>query len=111
MKSATRLALDLIRQGTDPGAITVRLALRKHCWVARAYWMWGAELPRYAHHRGSAHCGIDGYEPSVAEAKRLNTHDEIIHGDVRDLADISTPNNLTPVLALTSSNTLSSRRA
>jgi hypothetical protein len=30
--------------------------------------------------------GLDGYEPSVKEAKRLHTHDEMIQGDVRELS-------------------------
>ena len=29
--------------------------------------------------------GIEGYQPSVDRAKQLNTHDDMIHGDVREL--------------------------
>ena len=87
MKSATRLALELIRQGTDPGAITVRLALRKALLGCQSVLDVGCGSSPVMRTIGVPHIvGIDGYEPSVGEAKRLDTHDEIIHGDVRDLA-------------------------
>jgi SAM-dependent methyltransferase len=87
MKSAIRLALDLMKQGADPGAIAVRLALRKALLDCRSVLDIGCGASPAMRTIGVPRLvGIDGYEPSVKEAKRLNTHDEMVHGDVRDLS-------------------------
>ena len=92
MKSATRLALELIRQGADPGTITVRLALRKALSGCQSVLDVGCGSSPVMRTIGVPHIvGIDGYEPSVAEAKRLNTHDEMVQGDVRNLAQYFQP--------------------
>jgi len=86
MKSATRLVLDSIRQGTDPGAISVRLALRRALADCQSVLDIGCGASPILRTIGVPHItGIDGYEPSVKEAKRLHTHDDMVQGDVRDL--------------------------
>lgn len=44
--------------------------------------------------------GIEGYKPSVDEAKKLNTHDEIVHGDVRELERYFRPKQFDACVAL-----------
>lgn len=86
MKNAVSLTLDLLKQKSDPAAIIVKLAIRSAlrdcqsvldvgCGASPAMRQLGVPLV----------VGIDGYKPSVEMAKQLNTHDEMIHGDVREL--------------------------
>jgi hypothetical protein len=88
MISRTSLIINLLRQGSDPAQILVRLALRRAllgcetvvdvgCGVSPV--LRQLELPRLV--------GFDAYAPSIAKAKQLNTHDEFVQGDVRKLAE------------------------
>jgi hypothetical protein len=92
MKSATTLAVESLRQGTDPGAVTVRLALRRALLGCQSVLDIGCGASPIMRTIGVPRIvGVDGYEPSVGEAKRLKTHDEMIHGDVRELAQYFKP--------------------
>ena len=44
--------------------------------------------------------GIDGYKPSVDRAKQLKTHDEMVHGDVRELDRYFRPKQFDACVAL-----------
>ena len=87
MKSRINVAWSLLKQGVDPNAILVRLAIRKAllgcdsvldvgCGVTTT--MRQLEIPQT--------CGAEGYAPSFSEAKRQNTHDQLVQCDVRDLS-------------------------
>lgn len=92
MKSMTSLALDSIRQGVDPGTLAVRLALRKALSDCRSVLDVGCGFSPLMRNIGVPHIvGIDGYAPSIEQAKKLNTHDEMVHGDVRKLDDYFRP--------------------
>jgi len=92
MKSRSNLAWKLLKQGADPAQIIVKLAVRQAllgcqsaldvgCGTSPAMRQIG--IPRLV--------GLEGYEPSIQEAKKLNTHDEIVRGDVRELTKYFRP--------------------
>ena len=101
MKSAGTLTLALLKQRSDPAEMVVKLALRKAlqgcesvldvgCGASPAMRQLG--VPRLV--------GIDGYKPSVDRAKELGTHDEMIHGDVRELDQYFRPKQFDACVAL-----------
>jgi len=86
MKSGTALTLELIKQKSDPAEMVVKLALRKALLGCESVLDVGCGVSPAIRQLGvSRAVGIDGYQPSVDRAKQLNTHDEMIHGDVREL--------------------------
>ncbi len=101
MKSTTRVVLESLRQGADPAQIVVKLALRKSltgsesvldvgCGVSSAMRLIG--IPRLV--------GIEGYQPAVEQARKLKTHDEIIHGNVQELDRFFQPKQFDACVAL-----------
>lgn len=81
-----KLALEWLGQGIDPAAILVRLAVRKQLLGCQRVLDVGCGSSSLLRSLGVPHpVGIEGYAPSVETARRLNTHDQIIHGDVREL--------------------------
>ena len=101
MKSVATLILDLLRQKYDPAEIVVRLAIRNALLGCQSVLDVGCgpsptmrqlDVPRAV--------GIDGYKPSVDQAKKLNTHDEMVHGDVRELDRYFRPKQFDACVAL-----------
>lgn len=101
MRSRASLIFLLLKQGFDPGAIVTRLALRNvladcenvldvGCGNSMNMRWLGVKNP----------VGIDGYSVSCERARQLNTHDEIICGDVRKLDDHFQPGQFDAVIAL-----------
>ena len=87
MKSRTRLAWELLKTGADPAQIIVKLALRKELLGCQSALDVGCGSSPVMRQIGIPRLvGIEGYEPAIEEARRLKTHDEIVHGDVRELA-------------------------
>lgn len=86
MKSRTDLAWELLKQGADPAQIIVKLALRKALLGCQNVLDVGCGTSPVLRQIGIPHLvGIEGYEPLIQQARKLNTHDEIVHGDVREL--------------------------
>jgi SAM-dependent methyltransferase len=86
MKSGTSLTLELLKQKSDPAEIVVKLALRKALLGCESVLDVGCGASPTMRQLGVYRAvGIEGYKPSVDRAKQLNTHDEMIHGDVREL--------------------------
>jgi hypothetical protein len=50
--------------------------------------------------RGISCVGIDGYQPALDEAKRLNTQDELVHGDVGGLTRLFRPGQFDACIAM-----------
>jgi len=86
MKSAMGLTFGLLKQGGDPAEIVVKLALRRALDGCQSVLDVGCGAAPTMRQLGVAHpVGFEGYPPSIEQARRLNTHDEIIPGDVREL--------------------------
>ena len=87
MKSKTRLAWELLKQGADPAQIIVKLALRRALLGCQSVLDVGCGTSPVLRQIGIPRLvGIEGYQPAIEQAKQLNTHDEIVQGDVRELA-------------------------
>ena len=87
MKSRTSLAWELLTQGADPAQMIVKLALRKALLGCQSVLDVGCGSSPVMRQIGLPRLvGIEGYEPAIEQARRLNTHDEIVQGDVRELA-------------------------
>jgi SAM-dependent methyltransferase len=86
MRSAAGLIFTLLKQGADPNQILVKLALRNALADCKSVLDVGCGPASTLRQLGISKCaGIDGYLPAVEEARRKNTHDEIFHGDIREL--------------------------
>ncbi|MGH7975495.1 MAG: class I SAM-dependent methyltransferase [Limisphaerales bacterium] len=87
MKSQAGLTLSLLKQGADPIQILVKLALRKALLGCETVLDVGCGSSPTLRQLGVSRCmGIEGYRPAFEDAKRQNTQDDIIHGDVREIA-------------------------
>jgi hypothetical protein len=101
MKSASALTLDLLKQKSDPAQIVVKLALRRALSGCQSVLDVGCGPSPTLRQLGVSHpVGIDGYKPSVDQAKKLNTHDEMVHGDVRELDRYFRPKQFDACVAL-----------
>lgn len=86
MKSKTGLAWELLKSGADPAQMIVKLALREALLGCRSALDVGCgSSPVMRQIRIPRLVGIEGYEPAIEQARKLNTHDEIVQGDVREL--------------------------
>jgi SAM-dependent methyltransferase len=86
MRSAAGLIFTLLKQGADPNQILVKLALRNALADCASVLDVGCGPASTLRQLGASKCvGIDGYLPAVEEARQKNTHDEILHGDIREL--------------------------
>jgi len=86
MVSRTRLLINLIRHGIDVGPIITRLEVRealRDCNTALDVGCGPISTLRFLRFKRLA--GIDGYPPSVEQAKKNATHDELVLGDIREL--------------------------
>jgi SAM-dependent methyltransferase len=86
MKSKAALTLELLKQKSDPAAIVLKLALREALADCESVLDIGCGASPTMRQLGISHVtGVEGYKPSVEQAKRLKTHDEIVETDVREL--------------------------
>ncbi len=89
MISKLALALRLARMGLDPASILVRLDLHTALRQCESLLDVGcgprSTLKLFGFQRL---VGVEGYEPSVIEARANRTHDEIVQGDVRNLPEM-----------------------
>ncbi len=101
MKSAAALTLHLLKQKSDPAQIVVKMALRRALSGCESVLDVGCGPSPTLRQLGVSHpVGIDGYKPSVDQAKKLNTHDEMILGDVRELDRYFRPKQFDACVAL-----------
>lgn len=101
MKSGTTLALELLKRKSDPAEIAVKLALRKALLGCESVLDIGCGASLTMRQLGvSRVTGIDGYKPSVEQARKIRSHDEILHGDVRELERYFQPRQFDACVAL-----------
>jgi hypothetical protein len=101
MKSAAALTLELLRQKSDPAEMVVKLAFRKALLGCKSVLDVGCGSSPTMRQLGVPRpVGIEGYKPSVDRAKQLNTHDDMIHGDVRELDRYFRPKQFDACVAL-----------
>lgn len=86
MLSRTRLILSLLKRGCDPAQILVSLAQRAALSGCDSALDIGCGPTLTLRQLGLPHiAGIEGFEPSYQEAKRRNSHDRLVLGDIRQL--------------------------
>ena len=101
MKSPANLTLLLLKQGADPGQILVKLALRKALLGCKTILDVGCGAAPTLRQLGVSHCvGLEGYQPEFENAQRLNTQDEIIFGDLRNLTHYFKPGQFDACIAM-----------
>ena len=101
MRSRLDLTLGSLRAGYDPNQILVKLALRRALLGCDAVLDVGCGYSPYLRELGVARAvGAEGYAPSAAEARRRNTHDEIVECYVRDLSRSFQPKQFDACIAM-----------
>jgi len=101
MKSRMGLTFTLLRERNDPAQILIKLALRNALLDCESVLDIGCGASPTMRQLGVPRVfGLEGYRPSFEEAKRRNTHDEIVFGDVRDLASFFKPRQFDACVAL-----------
>ena len=101
MKNRTQLIFSLLTQGADPAQILVKLALSRALSGCNSVLDVGCGAAPTLRQLGVSHCvGIDGYQPALDEATRLNTQDELVHGDVGDLTRHFRPGQFDACIAM-----------
>lgn len=101
MKSRISLIVELLKQGFDPNAILFRLALRNALVGCDNVLDVGCGVSAKLRQLGVPNTtGFEGYQPDFEEAKRRNTHDQIVQGDARNLASYFPPKQFDAVIAL-----------
>ena len=101
MKSAGTLTLALLKQKSDPAEVLVKLAFRKALLGCKSVLDVGCGASPTMRQLGVPRpVGIEGYKPSVDRAKLLNTHDDMIHGDARELDRYFRPKQFDACIAL-----------
>jgi SAM-dependent methyltransferase len=101
MKNSANLTLSLLKQGADPGQILVKLALRKALLGCETVLDIGCGAALTMRQLEVSHCvGLEGYRPSFEDAQRLNTQDEIICGDLRNLTNYFKPDQFDACIAM-----------
>lgn len=101
MKSPANLTFSLLKQGSDPGQILVKLALRKALLGCETVLDIGCGPAATLRQLGVSHCvGIEGYRPAFEEAQRRKTQDQIICGDLRNLTQYFKPGQFDACIAM-----------
>ena len=101
MRSKTKLILELVKIGHDPNQIAVKLAMRKALLGCESVLDVGCGHSSMMRYFGVQHSvGIDGYLPSVEEARKKQTHDEVIHGNVTELENSFRPKQFDACIAI-----------
>jgi SAM-dependent methyltransferase len=101
MRSRIGLVTTLFRVGQDPNQMLVKLALREALLGCESVLDIGCGPSPTMRQLGVVKTvGVDGYAPSVAEARRQNTHDELVQCDIRDLSKQFEPRQFDACVAL-----------
>jgi SAM-dependent methyltransferase len=101
MKSQIGLTVTLLKQGCDPGQILVKLALRKVLLGCKTVLDIGCGAAPTLRQLGVSYCvGLEGYRPEFENARRLNTQDEIICDDLRNLTHYFKPGQFDACIAM-----------
>ena len=101
MRGKISLIFLLLKQGFAPGAIVTRLAIRQALKDCDDVLDVGCGRSLSMRWLGVKHpVGIEAYRPAYEEAKRENTHDELICGDVRSLSEHFKPGQFDACIAL-----------
>jgi SAM-dependent methyltransferase len=101
MKSRFDLILSLRRQGLDPNAILVHLALRKALLGCNSILDVGCGVSGKLRELEAPNTtGFEGYQPDFDEAKRQKTHDHLVYGDARELSRHFQPRQFDACIAL-----------
>ncbi len=88
-------------QSADPGQIQVKLALRKALSGCQAVLDVGCGSALTLRQLEVPHCvGIEGYRPEFEKARSLNTQDELVFGDVRELTSHFKPGQFDACIAM-----------
>jgi SAM-dependent methyltransferase len=101
MRNRISLIYLLLRQGFDPSAIATRLALRQALENCDKVLDVGCGCSMNMRWLGVKHpVGIEAHLPSCEKARKQNTHDELVHGDVRALDQYFQPGQFDACIAL-----------
>jgi SAM-dependent methyltransferase len=101
MKSRIALITQLLKQGVDPNPILFRLALRRALIGCESVLDVGCGVCAKLREMGvSDTTGFEGYLPDFEEAKRRQTHHQMIQGDARNLASYFQPKQFDACIAL-----------
>jgi SAM-dependent methyltransferase len=87
MRGRIALLASSLKEGVDPNQILVRLALRKALAGCATVLDIGCGVSATMRRLGVPHSvGVEAYPPSLEQAARLQTHDELVSCDIRDLS-------------------------
>jgi len=101
MRSRTGLITTLLQAGNDPNQILFKLALREALQGCERVLDIGCGVTPTMRQLGvTQSCGAEGYAPSFLEAKRQNTHDQLVQCDVRELSSHFQPGQFDACIAL-----------
>lgn len=101
VRSRTGLVLALVRYRDDPWQIVYKLALRRALRGCDSVLDLGCGSCPTMRQLGLGRItGLEGYEPAVARARQLGTHDEIVLGDVRRAGELFPPKSFDACVAL-----------
>ena len=101
MRSRINLIVTLLKRGFDPNAILFRLALRESLLGCDSVLDVGCGVSAKLREVDAPNTtGFEGYAPDFAEAKRRNTHDQLVQGDARELARFFKPRQFDACVAL-----------
>ncbi len=101
MKSQISLIRSLRRQGLDPNAMLVHLALRKALLGCDSILDVGCGVSGKLRELEAPNTtGFEGYQPDFEEAKRQKTHDYLVDGDARELSRHFQPRQFDACIAL-----------
>jgi SAM-dependent methyltransferase len=101
MNSQINLTLSLLKQGADPGQIQVKLALRKALLGCETVLDVGCGSAPTLRQLQVPRCiGFEGYRPEFEKARSLNTQDELIFGDGRELPSHFKPGQFDACIAM-----------
>ena len=101
MKSRTSLVATLLKKKHVPSGILTSLVLREALTDCESVLDVGCGAAPTMRELGiSRSTGVDAYLPSIEEGRKLNTHDELILGDIRNLMRQFKPKSFDACVAL-----------
>ncbi|HAO77669.1 MAG TPA: SAM-dependent methyltransferase [Verrucomicrobia subdivision 3 bacterium] len=101
MRSRIGLTTTALKAGHDPNQILIKLALREALLGCESVLDVGCGISPTMRQLGiSQTVGAEGYAPSFMEAKRQNTHDQLVQCDVRELSKQFQPRQFDACVAL-----------
>jgi SAM-dependent methyltransferase len=101
MRNMISLSWTLLRNGFDPNAIVTLLELRHALKDCHSVLDVGCGSSSSLRHFGfKSLTGIEGYFPDAEKARKNATHDELLHGDVRQLEKFFQPGRFDACVAM-----------